>query len=148
MPGCLNSAWVVIIANPYDSLIRRQAVQDCQRGQRSSRATDAASADNLDALPVVRTAESLVQCVEGLDAVIGNPEIAPTNVAVRPARWTGVAQNQGEVRGANLVTGASSAHSWAGRKSDEPTVVLPWHHAGAGAWNPTPGLVTSMISIT
>jgi len=75
LPVCFNGACVVILANPGHGLFRRKTVKDGQRGQRCSCATDAAAADNFDAFPVVSTAESLVQGVEGLDPVSGNPEI-------------------------------------------------------------------------
>jgi hypothetical protein len=78
-----------------------------------------------------------VESVEGLDAVSRNPEIAPMDVAVRPAGQAGVAQNQSEVGGADPVARTPPAHSGASWESDQPGVVQPGNAGHAGVADPT-----------
>jgi hypothetical protein len=145
LPGCFDGAGVVIAAYPGHGLVRRKTIKDGQRGKRGSCSADATAAYNLDTFAVASTAESLVQSIKGVHAVTGNPEIEPTNVATRPARRAGAAQNQGKVRGADLVARAPSTHSGAGWESDQPGVVQPGDAGHEGTAGPTARLITVMI---
>jgi len=67
----------------------------------------------------------LVQGVERVGAVEGDPEVRPADAPLRPCRHGAVSQEQSEVRGTNGVAQAPAAESWAGGQGDQPRVVQP-----------------------
>jgi len=77
---------MVVLAKPGDGLARRKAVEDGQRGQGCSGATDAAAAGDFDAFSVPRAAVRLVQGIEGIGAVNGNRRSRASGFA-GGARW-------------------------------------------------------------
>jgi len=110
---------MVVEANPGDGLVRWEAIQDSQCGQSGSCTTDAPAASDLDAFTVLRTAVGLVQGVEGVGAIAGNPEVGPADVAVGPGRRTAAAQQECKVRRADGVDRTPAADSETRGKGDQ-----------------------------
>ena len=125
MPGGFHGAGMVVVADPGDGLVRCKAIEDGQCGQCSSCATDAAAAGDFDAFTVLSTAVGLVQGVESVGAIAGNPEVGPADVAVRPGRHQATAEKESEVRWADSVNRTPAAHSGTGGKGDQSGVVQP-----------------------